>query len=207
MDLSNPAATVTAPLTGRVLETLSGTTLPLSGREIQRITGFGSVAGVWKVLARLEQQGVVLADHRLRLTHYVANREHLAWPAIESLVGLRSALFERIRSEIQAWTIPPIHASVFGSAARRDADAESDIDLLLVHEDSLASIHLETWGHQLARLREHVRTGTGNNCQTLAISRKRFHEHVTANDPIVKDWERDSVLIAGEPVSTLIRRA
>ncbi|MEX2547971.1 MAG: nucleotidyltransferase domain-containing protein [Chloroflexota bacterium] len=207
MDLSNPAATISAPLTGRVLETLSGTTLPLSGREIHRITGFGSVAGVWKVLARLEQQGVVVADHRLKLTHYVGNREHLAWPAIESLVGLRSALFERIRAEIQAWTVPPIHASVFGSAARRDADAESDVDLLLVCEDSLAPIHLETWEHQLARLREQVRTWTGNNCQTLAISRRRFGQHVAARDPMVKEWERDSVLIAGEPVSTLIRRA
>lgn len=204
MDLGNPAATLVSPLEGRVLDALNGTTLPLSGREIHRIAGAGSAAGVWKVLNRLEQQGVVTAERRPRLTHYVANRDHLAWPSVEALVGLRSALFEHIRGEISNWPLPSIHASVFGSAARRDADAASDVDLLLIREDSLSPDQIERWEAQLADLRQHVRSWTGNACQTLALTRGRVLEHLLARDPIVDNWRKDTVLLAGDPISRFI---
>lgn len=207
MDLSNPAATVLPPVTARILDTLNGTSLPLSGREIHRIAGQGSVAGVWRELSRLEAQGIVTAFRRPRLTHYMANREHLTWPAIEQLLGLRSAVVDFLRSDISGWPIPPIHASIFGSAARGDGGSESDIDLLLVREDSLALAQVEQWDAQLDQLRTRVFERTGNRCQTFGITRARFREYVQAADPLVASWKSDSVLLGGERVADLIRRA
>lgn len=74
MDLGHPLGSITSPLVARALEVLSGTTRQMTGREIGRIIGEGSANGVWKALNRLEEQGLVVADHRSRATCYVANQ-------------------------------------------------------------------------------------------------------------------------------------
>ena len=100
MNLGHPISSIASPLAGRVLEVVSGTTRPLAGREIHKIVGEGSSSGVWKVLNRLEEQGILLADRRSHATYYVANRDHLAWPSIEAIVRLRGELTARLLSLI-----------------------------------------------------------------------------------------------------------
>jgi Nucleotidyltransferase domain len=52
---------------------------------------------------------------------------------LEPLTGdLRTELLRRIRSRIAGWPVQPLHASLFGSAARADGNLDSDIDLLIV---------------------------------------------------------------------------
>ena len=204
MDLGHPISSIAPPLVARVLEVLSGTTRPLAGREIGRIIGEGSANGVWKSLNRLEEQGVVLADHRSRATYYVANREHLAWPAIETLTRLRGALTTRLGREIGDWAVAPLHASIFGSTARGDSDQDSDVDLLLVQPDNLAPADTEAWDVQIASLRGAVRRWTGNRCQTFVVDTSRLGEHVRAQDTLVSAWISDEVLLCGSPIRDLV---
>lgn len=204
MDLGHPISSIAPPLVARVLEVLSGTTRPLAGREIGRIIGEGSANGVWKALNRLEEQGVVLADHRSRATYYIANREHLAWPAIETLTRLRGALTTGLGREIKGWAVAPLHASIFGSTARGDADQNSDVDLLLVQPDDLAPTDAEAWDSQVASVRDAVRRWTGNPCQTFVVDTSRLGEHVRAQDPLVSAWISDEVLLCGTPIRDLV---
>jgi len=204
MDLGHPISSIAPPLVARVLEVLSGTTRPLAGREIGKIIGEGSPNGVWKALNRLEEQGVVLADHRSRATYYVANREHLAWPAIETLTLLRGELTARIGREVERWEIAALHASIFGSTARGDADQKSDVDLLLVQPGNLDDADAEAWEAQVASLRDAVRRWTGNRCQTFVVNTSRLGEHVQARDPLVGVWLRDEVLLSGTPIGDLV---
>jgi predicted nucleotidyltransferase len=207
MQLSHPLSSIVPALDGRVLEVLAGTTRPLSGREVGRIIGEGSANGVWRALNRLEESGVVCADRRGRAIYYIANRDHLAWPAIESLARLRGELIRRLEAEIAAWSIAPLHASVFGSAARGEADADSDLDLLLVRPDGLDNDALEAWEHQLDVLRDHVVRWTGNRAQTFSIDPARLTEHVRANDPLVRSWLADEIRLAGTPIRDLVEAA
>jgi len=207
MHLGHPLSSITSPLDARALEVLAGTTRPLSGREVGRIIGEGSANGVWKALNRLERSGIVLADRRSRATYYVANREHLAWPAVESLARLRSELVHRLAAEIVAWPIAPIHASVFGSAARGDADENSDIDLLLVRPDQLDAGALAAWEHQLDGLRDRVGRWTGNRAQTFDLDRTRLAEHVKADDLLVRSWVTDEIRLAGASIRALVDAA
>jgi predicted nucleotidyltransferase len=204
MDLGHPVNSIAPPLVARVLEVLSGTTRPLAGREIGRIIGKGSPNGVWKALNRLEEQGVVLADHRSRATYYVANREHLAWPAIETLTQLRGELTARLGREVERWEVAALHASIFGSTARGDADQKSDVDLLLVQPENLDDEDAETWDAQVTSVRDAVRRWTGNRCQTFVVDTSRLGEHVRARDPLVRAWLDDEVLLSGTPIRVLV---
>lgn len=204
MDLSHPIGSIAPPLVARVLEVLSGTTRPLAGREIHKIIGEGSANGVWRALNRLEEQGIVLADRRPRATYHVANRDHLAWPAIETLTRLRGELTAQLSREVERWDVAPVHASIFGSTARGDADHSSDVDLLLVRPERLDQAAAETWDEQVASLRDAVRRWTGNRCQTFVVDASRLAEHVRARDPLVRAWLADEILLSGAPIRDLV---
>ncbi len=204
MNLSSPLSAFSPPTTARALEVLAGTTRPLTGREIHRIAGQGGVASVWRTLGRLTEQGIVSADHRGTAIYYTANRDHLAWPAIEAMVRLRSRLIARLAETIGEWAIQPAHASLFGSTARGEGDAGSDIDLLLVRPDGLSQDDKEAWDKQVSEIRRAVTSWTGNNCQTFEVDRARLLEHVAARDPLVDAWLRDGVELRGAPLRDLI---
>jgi len=203
MDVSHPIRGIIPTLDAPVIEVLAGTTRALTGREVQRLAGTGSVRGVQLVLARLVGQGLVIADEHANATLYVANRAHLAWPMLDDLVGVRNRLLDGLREIVAGWAIGPLHVSLFGSAARRDGDASSDIDLLIVRPDDVAEGD-EGWATQIDGLRDRVVAWTGNRCQAFDLDRTRLGEHLAAGDPLVESWLRDEILLAGEPLRTLI---
>lgn len=203
MDLGHPLASVASPVSARVLEVLAGTTRPLAGREVARISG-ESRASVWRSLEKLAEAGLVMRDDRSVATYYLANRGHLAWPALESLVRLRPQLVDRIRGEIERWPVQPLHASLFGSFARGDAGPHSDIDVLLVRP---AHLDEDTWDTQVDALRSAVLTWTGNDVQPFVVDPARLAEHIRANDPLVSSWLADSVHLTGERLRPLANAA
>lgn len=203
MDVAHPIRAVVPSLDGPVLEALAGTRRPLSTLDVHRLSRVGSSMGVRRVLQRLAEQGIVLADHRGNAIYYTANRGHLAWPAIEILAGLRRALHESVASSIDSWAVRPVHASLFGSAARGDGDAASDVDLLLVRPE-VEPGEAEAWDTQVDSLRTLVVGLTGNRCQAFVVTLTRLAEHVAAEDPLVEGWLRDGILLAGKALPDLI---
>lgn len=203
MNLSHPIRGVIPTLDAAVIEVLAGTTRGLSGREVHRIAGTGSVRGIQLVLARLISQGLARGEEHASATLYTANRAHLAWPPIEAIVGLRERFLARLREQLAGWSIAPVHVSLFGSVARMDGDATSDIDLLLIRPDTVAEAD-EAWEAQLDALRDHVFSWTGNRCQAFEMDRKRLRAYLQAQDPIVENWLRDEILLAGVSLRTVI---
>lgn len=161
MDLGRPHRLIASPLDGSVLSVLSGTTRPLTGREVARLAPEGSQPGIWKALVRLTDQGLIHREDIGNASLYTLNRDHLAAPAVDILTGLRSRLLSRLRAAIDGWSVAPLHASLFGSAARREGDAHSDIDIFLVRSGGVNADD-EQWGEQVERLSEDVRRWTGN---------------------------------------------
>jgi predicted nucleotidyltransferase len=202
MNVAHPLRGIIPTLDAPVIEALAATTKPVTGREVNRLAGVGSPRGVQLVLRRLVAQGLVLAEARDNAGYYLANREHLAWRALESLARLRLALRDRLSEEIATWALQPLHASMFGSAARGDGDSASDIDLLLIRPGSIETI--ERWDQQLDRLREDVPKWTGNHCQAFDIGLARLAEHVAAHDPLLDAWLADGLHLAGSGLRDLI---
>lgn len=162
----------------------------------------GSPDGIRKALDRLVDQGVVRREPAGRALMHTLNREHLAAPAVEALATMRGNLLGRLRTEVSSWSPPVVHASLFGSAARGDGDADSDIDIFLVRP---SSIHEDDprWGEQRERLATGVLTWTGNHAALVESSEDQLTEMVRSSAPILHALRRDGIIVGGTPLEPL----
>jgi predicted nucleotidyltransferase len=188
MDVSLPISSVIPSLDGPVLAALAGTSRPAGLSEVRRLTGGrGSVAGIRKVLLRLVETGIVQSVPG----GYILNREHIAAPSIEQLAWLHGELADRIRRALGEWDGQVLLAGVFGSAARRDGDGRSDIDLLVVSDSPGLEELIDT-------LAERILRWTGNDAQVIAKSVADIQRLQRAGESILQEWERDLVVLEGD---------
>jgi predicted nucleotidyltransferase len=204
MDMSDPVSTVITTLDGPVLSVLARTSAPLTGRKIYQLASAGSEGGTRNALRRLTATGLVEATEVGHAVQYRLNRDHLAANAVLELTTLRQRLFDGISRVIQGWQIHPLHASVFGSAARGDGGLDSDIDLLIVHPFEAAVEPTPTWADQVSDLADQVYRWSGNHLQAYDLSSAGFLQHLQAGEPIVKDWRRDAITVAGPEFRTFM---
>jgi predicted nucleotidyltransferase len=185
-----------------VLDVLAHTTHPLTGREVARLARRGSERGVRLVLHRLVEHGLVIAREAGPSSLFVLNREHVAANLVEGLARLRTELFERIRQDVQGWSLQPVHVSIFGSAARGDGRTHSDIDLLIVRPQGVIEDDPE-WREQLHRLAELVERWSGNHASLHELSRQGLKAALRRREPIIASLREQSIAVAGPDFAEL----
>jgi predicted nucleotidyltransferase len=186
MNVALPILTVIPSLDGPVLAALASSTGPRSLTAVHRLAGVGSLSGVRKALLRLVAGGVVDEVPG----GYVLNREHVAAPAVEMLADLHGELARRIRDAVSSWGGHALLVGLFGSAARRDGDADSDIDLLVVTNDS-SDVLADT-------LTTSIERWTGNAAHIVIVSESELLRLRRSTEPIVDRWERELVVLSGD---------
>lgn len=203
MDVSRPYTVLSPSLDSTVLAVLGRTTRALTGREIARLAGRSSHSGALDVLNRLADEGLVDRREAGRAWLYTLNREHLAAPAVEVLVGMQAQLLERIRAAIAAWQVEPVHASLFGSVARGDGDANSDIDVFLVRP-ALVDEEDRVWVEQRDELATQIRRWTGNPAGLAELGEEELQHVREQAPPIVGELRRDAIALHGPPIAELL---
>jgi predicted nucleotidyltransferase len=206
MQFSEPASSVVPGLHGRVLGVLARTDRPLTGRAIAALLRTpASPSGVQKVLDDLVGNGVIIAEPAGRARLYTINRDHVAYNAIEQLAGLRERLLERIKTEADSWELPAKAIWLFGSTARGQGDANSDLDLLVVRPDDVDDSD-PRWLDQLATLSAHASLWSGNACEVVEYSAREVRDLVKHGERLVTELRQDAVAITGtSPRQTLTR--
>ena len=206
MDLSSPISSIIPSAYGPVLAALARAGVPLSGRQVAGLVeGQVSRSRVNSVLAELSTSGIVLREAHPPSVLYEFNREHVAAPFVEALADLRQLLLVRIRAEVESWDQPAVAVWMFGSAARGDGSAESDIDILVVRPDSRDEDD-QVWCSQLAQLADEVRAWSGNACEVLELSRAEVAESVRSGQSLATDLRRDAVPLGGALPSSILRQ-
>jgi hypothetical protein len=202
MDLGEPTQVLTPTLDGPVLSVLARAGEGLTPGEVCRRCWRGSEAGVRRTLGRLVSQGIVLSRPAGNAVLYAVNQDHLAAPLVMQLVDLRVTLWARLREYLAGWGVPAVHVSVFGSAARGDGDETSDIDLLVVRPEEVASDD-DGWEAQLDELRGRVLAWTGNRAQIVELNLAELRQAATRRERLLDEVRRDGIGLIGAPYGSL----
>lgn len=194
MNFRRPLQVVTPTLDGDVLVVLSRADQELTGRDVHRLVGHSSEQGVRRVLNRLVGQGLVIRGQAGRAQLFTFNRQHLAAPHVIRLAGLRGDLIERLRDTIAHWELKPRNALLFGSVARGEATAESDIDLLLIRPKGSADSSV--WEDQSLALQRSASGWTGNDARLLEFDEDEIRAH-RSGPRVIREALRDGVDLYG----------
>ena len=145
--------------------------------EMIRLMGAGSGA-VQRELTRLEEAGLVRIHRLGTQKHYQANPESPLYAELCSIARKTFGLAEPLREALSALASKITAAFVFGSVAKRQDTAASDIDLMVV-SDRL------TYADIFAAL-EPLRAKLGRVVNPTVYSMKELHRRIAQDNAFVK---------------------
>ena len=192
MQLNHPLATITPTLDGDVLALLAQQEVSFTTGQLHRVLSRYSEEGIRKVLMRLTRQGIVHSERVGNAYSYQLNRDHLAAGPVIELAQLPRTLLRQIEERLASWTVPPVYAAVFGSAARGTMTADSDLDLLLVRPDDTLP---EVWDEQADTLAADVTRWTGNDTRPLQYTVSELG--AARAEPVLRDVLDEGLTVAG----------
>jgi DNA-binding transcriptional ArsR family regulator len=196
VNLSHPLDLLAHGIDGRILEVLCGADAAFTGRQVHALVGSGSASGVQLSLDRLRRQGIVTAEPAGRAILYRLNTSHLAAAHLQALVNLRRELLGRLRSDFEGWNPRPLAAYVFGSTARRDSTADSDIDLCLMRPLDVDA-DAPAWRNQVDRLSRMVMAWTGNEARVVEFSEDEVRS-TAGHDTLLASIRTEGIQLAGD---------
>ena len=195
MDFAEPIQTLIPGATGRVLAVLAQTSVPLSGRAIAELAGV-SPAQAARVLPLLAELGLAEQRQSPPAVLYALVREHIAAEPLMVLSELDDALIERLGEQISQLERPPVAVAVYGSFARRQARADSDIDVLVVRPMGTDEED-ERWRSTVGSIRGTARRLSGNQVEIMEVAQDEVRDLVRSDRPLWQSIAREARLVHG----------
>lgn len=172
---------------GEVLAVLLRTGVPLTGRQVHALLSDQfSLWSVQQALAALVGLGVVESQTVGRAMIHSINEDHYAIGPLRVLLDPYAALRDTVRDAVGSSASAVV---LFGSVARGEAIADSDIDLVVLAPPD--------WDGR-SELQEAVRARIGNHCDVLVFTPEEFARLAASGDePVVSDILADGVGLLG----------
>jgi len=125
---------------GRILALLYG--MPEQSYFVRQIARqiATSVGSVQRELEALAEVGLIDRSTIGRQVFYRANRDHPAFGEVKSLVAKTTGTFHLLRSALAPLAEQITFAFIYGSTARGNEDAQSDIDLMVIGDATLDEV-------------------------------------------------------------------
>ncbi|NCD17593.1 MAG: nucleotidyltransferase domain-containing protein [Actinobacteria bacterium] len=172
---------------GEVLAVLLRTGVPLTGRQVHALLSDQfSLWSVQQALAALVGLGVVESQTVGRAMIHSINEDHYAIGPLRVLLDPYAALRDTVRGAVGSSASAVV---LFGSVARGEAMADSDIDLVVLAPPD--------WDGR-SELQDVVRARIGNDCDVLVFTPEEFARLAASGDePVVSDILADGVVLLG----------
>jgi len=184
MNFGEPFGGLMPGARGAVLAVLLRTGAPLTGRRIHALVGVHSLGAVQRALRDLERIGVITTETIGRAGVHRINESHEAIAPLRSL----ASPIEMLTGVVRDAALNVEAVIVFGSVARGEAHADSDVDL--------AVIAPETWDGR-AGLHQQVHARLGSVCDVLHLTREDFARAPEDREPVVEEILRDGLALVG----------
>ena len=201
MDFVHPIEAVIPGAQGRVLAVLVETTAELNLRTLARLAGV-SVAQASRVLPRLVELGLVERREVPPSSQFRLVRSHVAARAVIELSRSGDTVLKIIGDSASRLPVPPASVIVFGSFARGEAGAESDLDICVVRPNDIGEDH-DSWGVAIEGWRNELRAITGNSVELLEVSRDEAASRLAGNRQVWREIRREGVVVHGLSLAKL----
>ena len=202
MNWDNPIRSIASTVDADVLQVLGRTHTAVTGNQLAQLAG-RSYSQVYDVVDRLVEQGVVDVEQHGRTYSYQLNRDHVLADAIQEIIAAPQRVEDEIRRLVDNWSLAPHTVALFGSAARRDAESASDLDLLIIRENHISEDDTE-WTEQTGELAQRIERLTGNRLQLVELTVSEIDEALRSDQPLIESIRRDARTLAGEDVQQLL---
>jgi predicted nucleotidyltransferase len=139
MELSKLAKDVLGEYEALVFQTFEGEkpTASFNGRQISRMTNIPKTT-TQRILTKLHAVGVLNADEHLSMTLYSLNRDHILYNPLKELFSLRDQFLAELTESYSQLFPEDLTLLLYGSVARLDSKAESDVNILAIVKDDSA---------------------------------------------------------------------
>jgi predicted nucleotidyltransferase len=180
-----------------------------TGREVEKLAGIKSRAALRKTLHELVAAGILLRGGTPSTHMYQVNPRHQLFPELTLLFHAESKRIGELADELRG-VVERSGSSerlrslvVFGSNARGDAQADSDLDLLAIvdAEPSVVPVRdalLDADGLVQARF--------GFRISPYVLSIQRVRERYEAGDPLMQAVEAEGRTLLGSPFHQIVRK-
>ncbi len=185
MDFGEPFGGLMPGARGAALAVLLRTGAPLTGRRVHALVADRhSLGAVQQALRDLDRLGLITTEAIGRAGVHRINEGHAAIAPLRSL----ASPIEMLTRVVQE-TVRGVEAViVFGSVARGDAHADSDVDLVVIAPGA--------WDGQ-AELQQRVQERLGNDCDVLHLTGDHFKLAPEDREPVVSEILRDGIALIG----------
>jgi hypothetical protein len=202
VDFVRPIEAILPGVQGRVLAVLARTTAELNLRTIAQLSGV-SQAQASRVLPGLVELGIVERREVPPSSLFRLVPEHVAARFILDLAASADRVLDEIGLMAGALPVPPVSVVVFGSFARREAVADSDIDLVVVRPDGIDEDD-EAWSTSIEQLRSAVRRLTGNPIEVLEVSADDVASRRAGRSQLWNEIRREGRVVHGASLDRLL---
>ena len=204
MDFVRPVEALIPGVQGRILAALARTTAEINLRTVADLAGV-SPAQATRVLSRLVDLGVVNRRDVPPSALFQLARENIAARVVVELAALRENTLKELASLAQKLVQRAVNVTLFGSLARGDAGADSDIDMLIVRARGVAEDD-DQWTELLAMFTDRVRERTGNPMNIVEVSESEIGQLLRSRRTLWGDVRAEGRTLAGEPLAALRSR-
>ncbi len=187
---------------GRVLGVLARAGMDLTMRRVADLAGV-SPQQASVVIGKLVELGVVERRDVPPASLVRLAADNLAAQAVLSFADLRQAALERLGELALAIRPAPVSLMVFGSFARGEADAESDLDVLAVRPRGLAREDDE-WTDSLWSWTTSAARAVGNPVNVMEAAEEEISGLLRRPGPTVwTEIVRDGIVLVGSRLERL----
>lgn len=201
MDFVRPIEAIVPGAQGRVLTVLVETTAELNLRTIAQLAGI-SQAQASRLLPDLVALGVVERWEVPPSSFFRLVPEHVASRALLALAQSAHTVLDEMGRLAGALPQPPVSVIVFGSFARREADVESDIDVVVIRPTEVDEDD-DKWLAALEAWRRDVRRLTGSPVEVLEVSADEARTKLGGRGQVWADIRRDGQVVHGLTIDEL----
>jgi predicted nucleotidyltransferase len=195
VDFVRPIEAIVPGAQGRVLAVLAETTAELNLRTIAQLAGI-SQAQASRLLPDLVALGVVERREVPPASLFRLVPEHVASRALLALARSTDTVLDEMGRLAEALPHPPVSVIVFGSFARREADADSDVDVVVVRPTEVGEDD-DAWSASLEAWRRDVRLLTGNPVEVLEVTANEAANKLAGRAQVWADIRREGRVVYG----------